>query len=182
VGISAGLALGAALLSDAARAEELSAREAALATQASPATGQQRVADTTWKLEKAFSEQFVQGKIDRAALSGAIAEALAAMPEAARPKVNAHIEDVLEQAEKLLSQMTPEQRAEAAAPPPPEKVGTAEQAQVVGWGWPGMGGWGGLGAFGFPGMFGFGGMPFGFDSVNWVRGMGSGILGMGGFW
>jgi hypothetical protein len=181
--MSAGLALGAALLSNAARAEELSAQGAALAAQASPATGQQRVAATTLKLEKAFTNQFVQGKIDRAALSGPIADAVAAMPEAAQPKVKEHIEAVLQQAETLLSQATPEQRAEAAAPPSPERVGT-QQAQVMAWGWPGMAGFGGLGAFGFPGMFGFGATPFvgGFGFPGW-GGLGWGGLGTGGwFW
>jgi hypothetical protein len=124
--------------------------------QASPEAAQQRVAAATQKLENAFNDQFVPGKIDRAALSGAINDVVEAMPEAARPKVKDHIELVLQTAEKLASQLTPEQRAEAAAPPPPEKVGKTQQAQVAAWGWPGAAGWGGYGAFGFPAMYSLG--------------------------
>jgi hypothetical protein len=153
--ISAGSLLGIVMLSDTTRAEESTARHPTVA-QVSPATGQQKVAEATLNLENAFAEQFVRGKIDRNALSPAIDEVVAAMPEAARPKVQEHIDSVLQLGERLASQMTPEQRAEAAAPPASEKVGKTEQAQVAAWGWPGFAGWGGIGAFGFPAMFGVG--------------------------
>ncbi len=54
---------------------------------------QARVADSTLKLEKAFNDQFVQGRIDRSALP--IGAAVQAFPEAARPKVQAHIDQIV---------------------------------------------------------------------------------------
>jgi hypothetical protein len=136
----------------------------------SPSSGQARIADTTLKLEKAFADQFVQGKIDRSALP--IDEVIQAFPEAARPKVQAHVDQILTTGEKLASQMTPEQRTEAVTPPAAEKVGKTAEAQVAAWGWPGYAGWGGYGAFGFPGMYGYG--------AGWGLGLGYGGLGYGG--
>jgi hypothetical protein len=155
VALSTASLLGIVMLSDATRADEATARHHAV-NQASPATGQQKVAETTMNLENAFAEQFVRGQIDRDALSPAIDEVIAAMPETARPKVQEHIDHVLQVGAQLASQMTPEQRAEAATPPSAEKIGKTEQAQLAAWGWPGFAGWGGIGAFGFPGAFGFG--------------------------
>jgi hypothetical protein len=167
--VSAGVALGIAALGSPARADQSSASSAP-STQAAAASGQQRIGETTWALENAFKDQFVRGAIDRTALAAPIDEVLKAMPEAARPQVQAHIERVLATAEKLASQMTPEDRATAAAPPAAERVGTAAQAQFVGWGWPGAAGWGGYGAFGFPGMAGWGtglGMGWGGMGLGW---------------
>ena len=118
--------------------------------------GQARIADATLKLERAFDEQFVQGSIDRSALSGPIDEVLRAMPETVRPSVQVHIARVLDVAERLASQMTPEQRVQVATPPARESVGQSVQAQVAAWGWPGAAGWGGYGAFGFPSYGGYG--------------------------
>jgi hypothetical protein len=129
-------------------------------TQAST-DGQARIADATLKLEEAFSVQFTRGQIDRAALQGPIDDVVQAMPEAARPKVQQHIGDVLDTAEKLTSQLTAEQRAQVAAAPSQDHVGHLEQFLAGGWGWPGAMGWGGLGAFGFPGMFYGGGLGLG---------------------
>jgi hypothetical protein len=184
---SAGFALALVAPGGIAGADEASAPRAAHALASAATvqeTGQERIAATTQKLESAFNEQFVRGKIDRAALSGAIDDVVEAMPEAARPKVKDHIELVLQHGERLAAQLTPEQRAEAAAPPAPEKIGKTQQAQVTGWGWPGYGGWGGYGAFGFPAMYnlgygyaspylGYGGLGYG--------GLGYGGLGYGGF-
>jgi hypothetical protein len=122
--------------------------------QASPESApaeQTRIADATLKLEGAFREQFVQGKIDRSALSKPIDEVVQAMPEAARPKVQEHIDQVLSRGAELAAQMTPEERAQVSAAP--EKVSSAQHAIVSAWGWPNAAGWGGLGAFGFPGMY-----------------------------
>src|SRR6516165_9336354 len=90
--IAVGIALGLATAEPAARAEEGSASEAS-SSRVSPA--QQRLADATLKLENAFNEQFVAGKIDRSALAGPIDDVLQATPEAARPQVSAHIDHVL---------------------------------------------------------------------------------------
>jgi hypothetical protein len=155
VAVSAALALGIGILGSTARADETSAA-AGSATQASPAPAQQRIADTTRKLEKVFSDQFAQGNIDRSALSQPISDVLEAMPEAARSKVKDHVEQVVQAGEKLSSQLTPEQRSVVVAPPDPEKVGTTQHALVTAWGWPGFAGWGGYGAFGFPGMYSLG--------------------------
>jgi hypothetical protein len=175
VALTAGLALGIAVLGATAQAADGSPADKAPA-HASAASGQQRVADTTRKLENAFNEQFVHGKIDREALSGPISEVVEAMPEAARPKVKDHIELILKTGEQLASQMTPEQRAAAAEPPPAEKVGTTQQAQIAAWGWPGAAGWGGYGAFGFPGMFGLGaGLGWGGYGTTGLYGAGYGL-------
>jgi hypothetical protein len=121
------------------------------AAQASPeGVSQERVAATTLNLEKAFSDQFVQGNIDRSALTGAIDDVLQAMPEASRAGAQEHIDRILAAGQKLAAQMTPEQRAAVASAPSPEQVGHAKQGLVAGYGWPGAAGWGGLGAFGWP--------------------------------
>jgi hypothetical protein len=170
VALSAGLALGIAILGSAARAEETSAAEGS-AAQASPQAAQQRVAEATRKLESAFGDQFVNGKIDRSALAQPIADVIDAMPEAARPKVKDHVENVLQLAEKLSPQLTREQRSAVVEPPPPEKVGTTQHAIVTAWGWPGYAGWGGYGAFGFPGMYSLG---WGVGWPGWGYGLGYG--------
>jgi hypothetical protein len=160
VALSAGVALGltfgpAARAEPSARQADHSAQEVS-ASEGSPNDGQARIASATLKLEKAFDDQFVQGAIDRSALSGPIDDVLQAMPEAARPKVQDHIAQVLQAAEKLASEMTPAERAQATASPALETIGKAQQAQVTAWGWPAAGGWGGFGAFGFPSMFSYG--------------------------
>jgi hypothetical protein len=143
VALTAGVALGLAFCP--------AARANAVAPQADE-SAQPRIADATMKLEKAFNEQFVQGSIDRGALSAPIDDVLQAMPESARPHLQAHIEQVIQTAAGLASQMTPEKRAQVTASPPPEKLGATQQAQIAGFGWPNAGGWGGYGAFGFPGF------------------------------
>jgi hypothetical protein len=129
-------------------------------SQASPADGQTLIAQSTLRLEKAFSDQFDRGQIDRVALQGAIADVIQAMPEEARPKVQQHIAEVLDKGEKLASELTPEQRA--ALTVPPKDAGELQLHQIAGWGWPGAAGFGGYGAFGFPGMYSYGwGYPYG---------------------
>jgi hypothetical protein len=119
-------------------------------------SGQARIAGATAKLESVFADQFVRGQIDRAALTGPIDEVIQSMPEAARPRVAQHIDQVVDAAEKLAPQMTAEQRVSAAKAPSEDKIGHLEWGLVNAWGWPAGFGWGGLGAFGFPGMYGFG--------------------------
>ncbi len=164
VAVATALALGIAASGTNARAEEKSASEES--PRVSP--DQQRLADAALKLENAFNDQFVAGTIDRSALAGPIDEVVQAAPEAARAKISAHIDRVLETGAALASRMTPEQRA--AVVTPPENIGKTEQAQLVGFGWPGAVGWGGLGAFGFPAGYGLG---FGLNGVG---------LGWGGGW
>jgi hypothetical protein len=154
----------------------LSFGSVAQAEPTAPSAEQVRLANTTQNLEQAFNEQFVKGSIDRAALAGPIEEVVQAMPQPARPKVQTHIDQVLQTAEKLVGQMNPEERAQAAAPVAAEKIGATSQAQIAAWGWPGGLGWGGLGAFGFPGMYGTG---LGWGGLGW-GGLGWG--GMGGWW
>jgi hypothetical protein len=172
--LSAGVAVGLALGSSAQAEPSSQTGQTQAASEPAPSEGQARIADTTLKLEKAFDAQFVNGKIDRDALKGPIAEVIQAMPEAARPKVQTHIEQVLQAGEKLTSRMTPEQRTEAVAAPAPEHVGKTQQAWAGAWGWPGVAGFGGLGAFGFPGMY------YGTGLYGAGLGYGTG-LGFGGF-
>jgi hypothetical protein len=127
---------------------------------------------TAARLENAFNDQFIAGKIDRDAMAGLIDDVVQATPEEARPKMIAHIDQVLAVGANLAARMTPEQRTAVAAPPAAESVGKTQQAQLVGWGWPGAVGWGGFGAFGFP-AFGAFGLGFG--------GLGFAGLGFGGF-
>jgi hypothetical protein len=153
-------------------------------------SGQARIAETTLKLEKAFDDQFVQGKIDRSALP--IDDVLQAFPEAARPKVQTHIDHVLTVGEKLAAQMSPEERTQAVTPPAAEKVGKTAQAWTGAWGWPGYGGFGGYGAFGWPGMYGYGvglgygagyGLGYGLGTgLGWGTSTGWGGLGWGGWY
>ena len=77
-------------------AQELSASEGSAPVE------QARLAEVTLKLEKAFDDQFVRGAIDRDALSGPIGDVLQAMPEAARPRVQVHIAEVLRAGERLV--------------------------------------------------------------------------------
>jgi hypothetical protein len=158
------------------------------AGQGAATEGQGRIATATQKLENEFNRQFLQGHVDRAALAPLVDETVHAMPEAARLKTQAHIDGVIATGEKLATEMTPEERKQAATPAP-EKVGSTEQAEVHAWGWPAVGAWGGLGAFGFPGMF-YGGCtpttgyvgPFGYSlSSSCAFGSYSG-LGLGGWY
>lgn len=155
VALSAGVAVGLAF-APVARAEG-SAQQADDPAQQQSASepaaneGQARIADATLRLEKAFGDQFVQGSIDRSALSEPIDAVVQAMPEAVRPKVQEHIDQVIQSAVRLASQMTPAERTAAATAPPLESLGKTQQAQIAGFGWPAAAGWGGLGAFGFPG-------------------------------
>ena len=142
------------------------------------AGGQARIAETTQRLESAFADQFVRGKIDREALSEPIRDVLQAMPDAARPKVQDHIDRVIESGQKAASEMSPEQRAQAAAIPSAEAVGQTKAGLIAGWGWPGYGGWGGVGAFGFPGMF-YGNSFYGNGFYGNGLGLGCGFGGCG---
>jgi hypothetical protein len=172
VALSAGVALGLTLACS-ARAEPTTQndQQGSEAQRGLPAE-QVRIAEATLNLENAFRDQFVQGKIDREALAQPIAQVVQAMPEAARPKVQAHIDAILAGGERDVAAMTPAQRAQVAAPP--ETLGKTQAAIIMGWGWPGMAGWGGFGAFGWPGMNMFGtGCGFG------ACGLG---LGMGGWY
>jgi hypothetical protein len=138
-----------------------STTRAAAPSRGSSDVEQTRIAQSTLKLENQFSDQFTKGQIDRAALQGPIDEVIQAMPEAARPKVQQHIAEVLDKGEKLASQLTPEQRAAATTPPSSEDPGAKPHIDVItGWGWPGAAGWGGYGAFAFPGMY-YGGLGYG---------------------
>jgi len=141
--------------------------------QAAPeGVSQGQVAATTLRLEKAFSDQFVQGNIDRGALTGAINDVLQAMPETARAGAEEHIDRVIATGQKLAAEMTPDQRAAAATPPSPEQLGQLKQF-VGGFGWPGAAGFGGLGAFGFPAFGGWGG--------GWGTGFSTGTSCINGF-
>jgi hypothetical protein len=168
IAIAAGIALGLGASSNIARAEEGSASQES-STRISPA--QERLADATLKLENAFNGQFVAGKIDRDAMAGLIDDVVQATPEHARPKMAAHIDQVLAVGANLAARMTPEQRTAVAAPPAAESVGKTQQAQLVGFGWPGAIGFGGFGAFGFPA---FGAFGLGFGSVGFASSMGFG--------
>jgi hypothetical protein len=151
--VFAGVALGVAL-GGTARTGAYAQDEATAGSPAATSGGQARIADATAKLEDAFAEQFVRGAIDRGALASAIDEAVQAFPEAAREKVQAHIEELIEDGQAAAPQLTAEERAEAVAPP--ERLGATEQAMIDGWGWRQGRGFGGYGAFGFPGMFSYG--------------------------
>jgi hypothetical protein len=134
-----------------------------------------RIAETTLSLENAFRDQFVQGKIDREALSVPIDQVIQAMPEAARPKVQAHIDAILAGGARAASEMTPEQRAQVAAPLAAETLGKTQAAILAGWGWPAMGGmgFGGYGAFAWPTTYmmgtgcGFGACGYGLGMGGW---------------
>jgi len=142
------------------------------------AVGQQQrhLASATFALENAYDVQYVKGQVDANALQPLIYDVLEAMPEQARPQAQAHIYDVISSGQKDAKDLTPEQRAQVAAPTSEDKMGPQKVEQIGAWGWGpyysgyglglggyglgyGMGyglGWGGLGAFGFPGYAGWG--------------------------
>jgi hypothetical protein len=155
-GVALGLTFGAAARAEPAARQVDPAAQGVSTSEASPPAEQARLAEVTLKLEQALNDQFARGTIDRNALSGPVDEVLQAMPEAARPKVQLHIAQVLLGAEKLASMMDPGDRAQAVASPALETIDKTRQAQIAAWGWPGAVGWGGLGAFGFPAMGTFG--------------------------
>ena len=171
VALSAGVALGLALACS-ARAEATPQPDPQGSESNAGLPAQQvRIAEATLNLENAFRDQFVQGKIDREALAEPIQQVIQAMPETARPKVQAHIDAVLAGGARAVSEMTPEQRARVAAPP--ETLGKTQAAILAGWGWPGMAGWGGFGAFGWPNTFMFGGgCGLGFGACGTGLGLG----------
>jgi hypothetical protein len=173
-GVALGLTFSAAARAEAAPGRADPAAEGVAASERSLPAEQARLAEVTLKLEKAFDGQFAQGTIDRDALSGPIDDVLRAFPEAARPKVQLRIEQVLQGAENLTLHMTPAERAQAVASPALESLDETRQAQITAWGWPGAAGWGGLGAFGFPGAFGFGGGYSCSFSSQTVNGLGFG--------
>jgi hypothetical protein len=104
---------------------------------------QERIAETTAALQDALTTQFEQGTIDRAALAGPIDQVVQSFPEEARPEVQSHIANMLDDASSLASQMSPEQRADVAAHP--EHVDSVNDA-IYRRPWRGMWrpGWGGL--------------------------------------
>jgi hypothetical protein len=165
VALSVGVALGLSLA--------CSARAEPTPQQGSLPAEQVRIAEATLSLENAFRDQFVQGKIDREALAAPIDRVMQAMPEAARPKVQAHIDAILVAGARAASEMSPEQRVLVATPPAAETLGKTQAAQLVAWGWPGMAGWGGYGAFGFPNAYMYGGgCGMGFGACGLGLGMG----------
>jgi hypothetical protein len=171
VALSAGVALGLTLAGS-ARAEPTTQndQQGSEAQRGLPAE-QVRIAEATLNLENAFRDQFVQGKSDRDALAAPIAQVVQAMPEAARPKVQAHIDAILAGGARATAEMTPEQRARVAAPP--ETVSKTQAAIISGWGWPAATGWGGLGAFAWPATYMFGGgCGLGFGACGYGLGMG----------
>jgi hypothetical protein len=141
---------------DDAREDGQASSEAVDSTQASMSEAQQvgdkdsqaRMAEATSKLERAFSDQFVRGAIDREALADRIHDAVASFPEDARREVQEHIDAVIDQGEQAASQMTPEQRADMAQPP--ENLDRSQLDLIARWGWARPRGWRGMGAFGFP--------------------------------
>jgi hypothetical protein len=138
------------------------------------AVGQQQrhLASASFALENAYDVQYAKGQVDANALQPLIYDVLEAMPEQARPQAQAHIYDVITSGEKDAKNLTPEQRAQVAAPVSADKMGPQQVEQIGAWGWGGLGmgglgygaaygagyglGWGGLGAFGFPGYAGLG--------------------------
>jgi hypothetical protein len=180
--VATAIALGIGASGTTARAEGNSASEES-SSRVSPE--QQRLADATMKLENAFNDQFIAGKIDRSALAGAIDDVVQAAPESARPKMTAHIDQVLQAGAALASRMTPEQRTAAVTPPQAENIGKTQQAQLAAWGYPGAIGWGGYGAFAFPvgyGLgYGLGGIGYGLGYGGWGYGYGTGY-GLGWGW
>jgi hypothetical protein len=124
---------------------------------------QRHLASASFALENAYDVQYAKGQVDANALQPLIYDVLEAMPEQARPQAQAHIYDVISSGEKDAKDLTPEQRAQVAAPVSADKIGPQQVEQIGAWGWGGLGygvgyglGWGGLGAFGFPGYAGFG--------------------------
>lgn len=157
-------------------AVDVSQSQSNTATQAPSPDAQKRIAQATLQLENEFSDQFTSGQIDRTALQGAIDDVVQAMPEAARAKVQQHVADMINQGEKLASQLTPAQRAAITAPPSSSNLDQVRVGIITGWGYPGAVGWGGYGAFGFPGMWGSGwgnGYGYGFHR-HYRRGYGYG--------
>lgn len=120
--------------------------------------GQARIAQLTGQLEDEFAKQFEQNQIEQAKLSQLISQLVQAFPEAARARVQNHIDGVFEAGKKTAAQMPADERSKAVAPTPKEKLGKTQQGLITGWGW--GGGWGrgfgGFGAFGFPGMYSWG--------------------------
>ena len=128
-----------------------------------PNEQQRHLASATFTLENAYDVQYVKGHVDGDALQPLIYDVLQAMPEQSRPEAQKHIYDVISSGQKDARDLTPEQRAQNAAPVSADKMGPQQVEQIGAWGWGGLGygagyglGWGGLGAFGFPGYGGFG--------------------------
>jgi len=133
---------------------------------------QQRIASTSLTLEKAFDVQFVKGHIDPDALQPMIDDVLQSMPDDKRDDTRAHIYDVIARGQKAASEMTPEQRAQLAAPVAADKL-DPQQVDIIGsfgWGWPAFGGVG-LGGLGWGGL-GLGGLGWG---GGWGGGFGTAV-------
>jgi len=143
--ISAGigtLALGLAL-GCTARADTSSSDEASKANQ-------DRLTTATQNLDKAFSDQFVKGQIDRDSLAPLAQQVVDATPEAQRPQAQARIDATIAHGVEQVAQLTDEQRAQIAGAHAKNQVqidwyGGAGYGWAPGWGWGGYGGWGGWG-------------------------------------
>jgi len=126
---------------------------------------QQRIASTSLTLEKAFDVQFVKGHVDSDALQPMIDDVLQSMPEDTRESTRAHIYDVIARGQKAASEMTPEQRAQLAAPVAADKL-DPQQVDIIGafgWGWPAFGG------------VGYGGLGLGYGGLGWGGGYGTAV-------
>jgi len=62
-------------------------------------------------------------------------DVLDAMPEQARQEAQKHIYDVISSGQKDAKDLTPEQRAQVAAPASADKVGAQQVEQIGAWGW-----------------------------------------------
>jgi len=188
--LSAGLALTAAgCAADPSVEQSQSAKPAV-------SQDQQHIASTTLALEKAFDVQFVKGHVDADALQPLINDVLQSMPDDMRADTKTHIYDVIAKGQQAASEMTPEQRAQMAAPVAADKLGP-QQVDIIGawgWGWPAFGGAGyglGYGGLGWGGGYGTAvsttttaigyGVPFG---VGWggAWGVPFGAVGWGAGW
>jgi len=176
-----GLALGCTAQADTATQQAAGSSQSA--SQVSAAPDQARIADTTWKLESAFSDQFVKGHIDRAALAPLANDVVQAFPAAVQSQARAHIDTIIAKGEQAAAQMTQAQRTQLATPPAADKAGKGVLQLISSWGYPSYAGWGGFGAFGWP----YTGMNWGWNGLGW-NGLSSGswgwptTYGWGGWW
>jgi hypothetical protein len=130
-----------------------------------------RIHEATSKLDRAVTEQFVRGQVDRDALGEHIAAVLDATPEEHRPAAKRHIEQVITHAETLASQMPADERAKAV-----ESSAHDGEGHLDVWG---------LG-YGYPGAYGYGlgyGVGYGAYGCGYgAYGCGYGACGAGLYW
>ncbi len=154
--LALGLALGCTARADTSNADE------------SSKPTQDRLSTASKNLDKAFSDQFVKGQIDRDALAPLASAVIEATPEALRPQTQAHIDAMIAHGVEQAAQLTAEQRAQIAA------AHAQNQARIewyggFGYGYP-YAGWGyGLGyawpAYGY-GAYGYG-LGLGYAGCGW---------------